>query len=594
MIASDGTSPPPVSFRGIPVVTRLSAEQASINVALQQLTKQWREENALMLNSSPHTVVLTSTPEPLSGDNDSGERHAQGNTDDGDVDDGDIDDEIRSTAPTQVLLHSQAQPRQPAHSDNCDSHGDSYNGDDSKYLSQPESVLQHSPPVHGADRAHDEFVPRSHSGINGSQGDPAVVAERRAARVEDEDGYMETDRLEAEAQRARHGQQDDAEEEKEEDDGENAATDNDSDGNSSVQLIEPAQRPAQLRSTVQHVRGESAMQHAARELANTTSDMTSMDLHRIRCQWFALSCTIRYTQQENFNDNQDHIDFFTVQTDGQRAECDNHGIAAYGDLCERHSRVLLGVYVDRSLEQCGGMGLFTSWARQKDDIICEYKGAIRRHVDRNDQGEQAKELRRNSKYAIDLPEPLTAEAVLGCSASGNESSRARTAATAHPFVLDASRTTDGFARYINDSSLGLGSPKSSGTNCELTKGLELGQHVWQLFITATRPIAAGDELSVWYGKPYWMDLRGSATAVHTALCPPPSAADLSSTVRANDRLLCCVLCSAWSSGSAPRTRWLAPLAAGPPTREGRRGRRATAGRSRARSMHPRCESAYLV
>ena len=530
----------------------MSAAQAQTLVGLRQLAVQWVKENERMSNATPGQAEQHNEPQPLAAvtppaaDTTSGSDNAD-------------DDDIRSTAPTQVLLPSQQQQQQPQPAHSSDSaetaNGNWYYDHDLKYLSQPQSVLQHSPthttePETADSGSNDEYMPRSQLDNDDTEDEEKRDTRGRNEKEEEEDEEEEEE--EEEEKRAADGHSD---------------ADSDSVDGGSVQIIEPAQQRPHLQSTVQRVRGESAMQHAERELANTTDDTSSLDLHRIRCQWFAQACVIRYTEQEHFN-NDDHLDFFTVQTDVQRAECDNHGIVAYGDLCPRHARILLGVYVAPSRELCGGMGLFTSWPRDKGDIICEYKGTIRRQVHDNDHGDKGRLMRQHSKYAIVLPEHLTAEIARGCrvghssddsdhNSSGSSSSSSNSnhnrggqpprvrftpAAPARPFVLDASRTTDGFARFINDTTLGRGSSESSRTNCEFVKGLEIDEeHEWQVLVRATRAIPAKAELSVWYDKGYWSILRESP-AMHTARCPQPLRAAWPAVdrLRSPPRLCWCV------------------------------------------------------
>ena len=280
-------------------------------------------------------------------------------------------------------------------------------------------------------------------------------------------------------------------------------------------------------------RGEQGL--ARRSLCSTSAEPNDVHLDRVPCQWLEyssiISCKTRPAQY-----NKVQRDFFVVEEHEGRARCsDGHGTCTYGDLCRRHARYLLGVEVKRSLEPHGGMGLHATWNFPRGAVICEYKGVIR--LQRDDDDDEVAE----GKYAIDLPQPLPKRA--GRPPPGTR------------FVIDAPRSTDCFARYLNDRTLGLPIGKSqkgankdghkTPNNCEFAKGLDLGLGTYRVYVCATRDIEAGEELTASYGRGYWVHLRGSAISSlqraadgPSVVSPPPLAARVGQAV-----LL--LLCSCW-------------------------------------------------
>jgi hypothetical protein len=80
------------------------------------------------------------------------------------------------------------------------------------------------------------------------------------------------------------------------------------------------------------------------------------------------------------------------------------------------------------------------------------------------------------------------------------------------WVIDATRSTDGFARYCNDFSLGLHSRRRLCT-CVFRRGVDCipEQDKFWVFLEANTAIDAGTELSVSYGTTYWTEeMRESA------------------------------------------------------------------------------------
>ena len=277
--------------------------------------------------------------------------------------------------------------------------------------------------------------------------------------------------------------------------------------------IEPAVR---LRSTVYRRTGETVLESAERSLSNTSDDIKDLSLSRIACQWDVYHCIIAGSLIDSpisYDTMLSRQRFFAL-SHTEQADCAHGGIVVYGDLCAIHSRSVAGVFVHRSGELCGGLGLWTSWARVRREIICEYKGAIRLQTDGD--GSETVEGEMRCKYAIDLP--------------GDLPSGSTPPVNSH-FVIDAARSTDGFARYINDRTMGEAedgkkkrkqkrktarkkrkneSPAPpSLTNCEFTQGLDIQMREHRVYVTATRDIKAGEELSVQYGSEYWTDLRES-------------------------------------------------------------------------------------
>ena len=259
-------------------------------------------------------------------------------------------------------------------------------------------------------------------------------------------------------------------------------------------------------------REREEVKEGARRVTRSTSSMSTMDavvsdsdvlmrlnahivLDRTHCQWrmqysyVATHWTFATGRFEELSQ------FCWKWTDEERERCADDGIATLGDLCDRHARVLLGVYVAPSREEGGGMGLFTSWKRQKGDVICEYKGNIQLQRPHND-GDMA--LRQLGRHVIVLPSPHP----LPASADG-------------AWVIDAARTTDGFARFCNDSSLGLPEMRHR-CNCIFRAGDDCvpPQDATRVFLEANKNITEHTELSVYYGgKSYWTDrMRKSESA----------------------------------------------------------------------------------
>lgn len=251
----------------------------------------------------------------------------------------------------------------------------------------------------------------------------------------------------------------------------------DGDGDSDCRVI----RYVQTKSEP----GQTEEKTAQRTLSITSDSDLDPDLDRIPCQWFLWMHHIAHRFPPN-----EQQQAFLLQDDRMRCSSTRLGLVTYGDLCKRHAKGLLGVYVAHSREPGAGMGLFTVWPRAKKEVICEYRGTIRpQHDEKGAAGAHS------GKYAVDVP-------VLDGEPSG--------------LVIDASRSTDHFARYANDRSLGVKEAEKTLCNCWFLPGEAHPRpvHHARVFLQASKDIAAGDELSAAYGNAYWTPaMRRSPLAV---------------------------------------------------------------------------------
>ena len=188
------------------------------------------------------------------------------------------------------------------------------------------------------------------------------------------------------------------------------------------------------------------------------------------------------------------LDTFLALKDSQ-AQCTGDGLAQLGDLCARHCKELLGLEVRESRQPGAGMGLWTVWPRLAGEPICEYKGTIRRVSKATGPGQGY-----DGTYAIPLPQP-----------EDNDDHN-----PTH-YVIDASRSTDGFARYIND--FALGDPQLRHLhNCLSRPGEDCRppREPLSLIVEAARKIEAQSELSLPYGNEYWtQEMLESVRLSHT-------------------------------------------------------------------------------
>lgn len=227
---------------------------------------------------------------------------------------------------------------------------------------------------------------------------------------------------------------------------------------------------------------------SARRASNATGQRKPTLYSYCRWRWWS-----RYLEHSDTRPENVAFQEFGTMTADKQAQCDtDDGIARYGDLCERHAKALFGVFVAKSTVRSGGFGLFTSWQRVKGERICEYTGIIRRQS--NDDTYEHATGAHSGKYALDLGTQPTS---FGYSVNSH-------------FVLDAPRSTDGFARFANDFAKGSADLKRQ-CNCVFRAGDDLARQKqdWRLmFLESQAVIAAGSELSAWYGEPYWCIARG--------------------------------------------------------------------------------------
>ena len=262
-----------------------------------------------------------------------------------------------------------------------------------------------------------------------------------------------------------------------------------------VSLSQSGSDLADDRATVHKHYGVSAGQrvlssatHETTDQPHTVSRRTSIAKPPIlysHCQWKMWS---RYLAFNDTRPENAAFSLFGLTHADQQAQCDNEdGLAQHGDLCKRHAKSLLGVYVEQSTAPGGGLGLFTSWARVFGERICEYTGVLRLQAD-TDANERATGAH-TGMYAISLGrQPTSLGYEEGCH-----------------FVLDASRSTDGFARYANDFSKGQLKDVSQ-CNCVFRAGDDLirDRQDWtRMYLESAAQISPGSELSVFYGVPYW-------------------------------------------------------------------------------------------
>ncbi len=120
------------------------------------------------------------------------------------------------------------------------------------------------------------------------------------------------------------------------------------------------------------------------------------------------------------------------------------------------------LFIKRSNIPAAGKGLFTSEAVAKGTRIVEYKGKITSWKD-------AAQANGTNLYIYYVNKD---------------------------YVIDASGYQKSLARYANDAT-GPGKIKGLTNNCHYVKdGM-------RIFIESLRPIAAGEEILVSYGKGYW-------------------------------------------------------------------------------------------
>jgi len=240
--------------------------------------------------------------------------------------------------------------------------------------------------------------------------------------------------------------------------------------------------------SIRPVPNETPMQAAERALSNTSDNIDG--LSRTHCRWREYNAVLKDTRTGGSSHNKELSKWWSMRKSEQKVcsqEAD--GFAVYGDMCDRHSRLLLGLYVIVSWLECAGMGLFTCWLRKENEVICEYRGDIR--LERDADATLSDDLSPGSgKYAIDLPfQPPEYE--------GNPHER---------YVIDANRTWDCYARYANDASLGV-LLDANLCNCTLLKGerLKPRRGRQQIFLRAEKEIAPDTELTVPYGPAYWTE-----------------------------------------------------------------------------------------
>lgn len=141
-----------------------------------------------------------------------------------------------------------------------------------------------------------------------------------------------------------------------------------------------------------------------------------------------------------------------------------------GFLCAQHARLELGVKVGLSSIAGAGEGLFAAGRDfHKGDVICEHLGT---HMTK------AAFQSNPSMFGVQL----------------------------YRGVLDARRTSDGFARYANAANTARQANAQLLTERKLIGRRGLGSRV---FLQATKPIHDGEEILVKYGSGYW---RGSGWA----------------------------------------------------------------------------------
>ena len=153
-----------------------------------------------------------------------------------------------------------------------------------------------------------------------------------------------------------------------------------------------------------------------------------------------------------------------VNTECIATDEDGHQCARFttkGDLCNQHCRALLGLKVRTSTIANAGLGLFTTRAFDRGDLLCQYKGRVM----------------------------TSAEFKASPSAYGVRLWRG---------VLDARRSSDGFARYANAAARVREVNAHLIADSKLRKGGS-GSVIW---LQATKPIPAGTEVLIRYGANY--------------------------------------------------------------------------------------------
>ena len=198
-------------------------------------------------------------------------------------------------------------------------------------------------------------------------------------------------------------------------------------------------------------------------------------LDRTHCQWQQNHLFLMSNPSTPINGG---FQPFTQLTPTLQSVCSDEGMPCYGDLCSRHAKRLLGLEVKASTERSAGLGLYTMWARRAGEVICEYKGNIRLVLS---------STLYHAKYMVNLP-----ERVPGHTDPTTE------------YVIDASRSTDGFGRFINDLSHG---EKPKPNNCLFRRGGECRppRDRYRYYIEASAAIPAYTELSISYGAAYWRE-----------------------------------------------------------------------------------------
>lgn len=201
---------------------------------------------------------------------------------------------------------------------------------------------------------------------------------------------------------------------------------------------------------------------------------------RIRCQWHEYAAVLG-SAPTNPAWHVSRRKFIAFADSSDQARCTDDELPMLGDMCNRHARLVLGLEVRQSGQAGAGLGLWSLWPRVKGELICEYKGNVRlvpnAHI--TDQ--------LHGTYAIPLPEQPDSHTD-----------------TATHYVIDASRSTDGFARFINDFTLGRATHRLL-SNCVCRRGAECNptRPSVAYYIEANQQLAANTELSLSYGITYW-------------------------------------------------------------------------------------------
>ena len=245
--------------------------------------------------------------------------------------------------------------------------------------------------------------------------------------------------------------------------------------------VKEGEHTVRMTSIAGTLPGETELHSAQRALSNTSDNADEPTLDRTYCQWEHYHA---YLFMMDASWEHEELKPFFAMDRTRQARCQPSGLPVYGDLCDRHARKLLGLVVRPSDRQHAGLGLFTVWLRRKGELICEYKGNVRL-----ESNTRATSGLHHGKYAIDLPHQP----------SWHTDPTTR-------FVIDATRTTDGHARYINDFSLGR-PEQNERNNCLFRRGSERTpqENKYKIYIEARTDIAADTELSASYGNEYWTD-----------------------------------------------------------------------------------------